>query len=105
MNLTKILKALADENRLRILNLLAQRKLCVCEIEATLGFTQSNASRHLIKLKEAGIIDHEKQGQFIVYKLNEATFEGYLFLKEIVSVIAPSKPLFQADLKQLQDLG
>jgi ArsR family transcriptional regulator len=105
VNLTKILKALADENRLRILNLLAQRQLCVCEIEAVLGFTQSNASRHLIKLKEAGVIDHEKQGQFVIYNLNEAAFKRHLFLKEVISALPADNPLFRADLEKLERIG
>ncbi|MGD9156009.1 MAG: metalloregulator ArsR/SmtB family transcription factor, partial [Bacillota bacterium] len=60
MNLLKILKALGDENRLRILNLLRQKKLCVCELESVLNMTQSNVSRHLIKLKDAELIESEK---------------------------------------------
>ena len=56
-----ILKALADENRIRILNLLRNNELCVCDIEATLDIKQSNVSRHLNKLKMAGIIVSEKK--------------------------------------------
>lgn len=40
-------KALADENRIRILNLLRSDELCCCDIESVLGIKQSNASRHL----------------------------------------------------------
>lgn len=60
MEFVEIFKALADENRLRILNVLNQGELCVCEIETLLGITQSNASRHLNKLKSLKIIDSDK---------------------------------------------
>jgi ArsR family transcriptional regulator len=55
-----ILKALADENRLRILNLLRNGELCVCDIEAVLGIKQSNTSRHLNRLKISGMIASKK---------------------------------------------
>lgn len=60
MEIVYICKSLADENRIRILNLLKNEELCVCDIEAVLGIKQSNASRHLNKLKMAGIIASEK---------------------------------------------
>ena len=61
VDLVYILKALADDNRIRILNLLRNGELCVCDIEAVLGIKQSNASRHLNRLKVAGIIVSEKK--------------------------------------------
>jgi ArsR family transcriptional regulator len=56
MNIIEVLKALAHENRIRILNLLAENELCVCELENILQVNQSNASRHLSKLKNADLI-------------------------------------------------
>ncbi|GAA0176654.1 metalloregulator ArsR/SmtB family transcription factor [Clostridium sediminicola] len=67
-------KALADENRLRIINLLMHSELCVCEIEVMLEMTQSNVSRHLNKLKSAGIISSSKDAQWVHYKTS-AKFE------------------------------
>lgn len=64
-------KALADENRLRIINLLMQAELCVCEIEVMLEMTQSNVSRHLNKLKSAGIISSSKDAQWVHYKASD----------------------------------
>lgn len=65
-----VLKALADENRLRIIQLILQAELCVCEIETLLDMTQSNVSRHLSKLKQAGIIESSKDGQWVHYKIS-----------------------------------
>ena len=59
--LTKVLKVLADNNRLRILKLLESNKFCVCELASILGITQPSASRHLKKLKSVGLISDEQQ--------------------------------------------
>jgi ArsR family transcriptional regulator len=80
-----ILKALADENRIRILNLLRNGELCVCDIEAVLGIKQSNASRHLTRLKMAEIIVSEKKSQWVYYRLKDDTFEKFPFLSIIVN--------------------
>jgi ArsR family transcriptional regulator len=51
--------------------LLLSGEMCVCEIEACLGLTQSNASKHLNVLKNTGILSHSRQAQWTYYKLNE----------------------------------
>lgn len=80
MNITTILKALGDETRIRIINLLYLEKLCVCEIEEILKINQSNASRHLSKLKNADLIDSEKQAQWVYYYLNRKMLEQHSFI-------------------------
>ncbi len=67
MDVSEVLKALADPNRLRILNLLHERTLCVCDLEAILELNQSNLSRHLAKLKQAGIVKAQKKALFAYY--------------------------------------
>lgn len=69
--MTDIFKALSDETRLRILSLIMNSEMCVCEIENCLGLTQSNTSRHLTALKNAGILSSSKQAQWTYYRLNE----------------------------------
>lgn len=71
-----IFKALSDENRVRIVNLLLRDELCVCEIEVILGMTQSNVSRHLSKLRTTGIIHSSKDAQWVHYKASSS------FIKE-----------------------
>lgn len=71
----EIFKALSDENRLRILNLLVVKELCVCELEAVLGMSQSNVSRHLIKLKQAQIVISKKESQWVYYSINPQFIE------------------------------
>lgn len=67
MKVVDVFKAFGDNTRLRIIYILRQEELCVCEIEVILGITQSNASRHLNKLKTVGIIDYEKKSQWVHY--------------------------------------
>lgn len=62
-------KAIADCNRLRILKLLEARKMCVCELSFVLGITQPSVSRHLGKLKSAGLISCEQDGFWTNYYL------------------------------------
>jgi len=65
--LENVLKACADKNRIRILKLLEKQRLCVCEIAFVLGITQPSVSRHLKKLKKAGLIDAEQDSFWTNY--------------------------------------
>ena len=65
-----VFKALGDKNRIRILKMLEQKHLCVCEITAILGLAASTTSKHLSILKEAGLIFEEKEGKWVNYHLN-----------------------------------
>ncbi|MFA5393156.1 MAG: metalloregulator ArsR/SmtB family transcription factor [Candidatus Ratteibacteria bacterium] len=60
--LTGIFKALGDRNRFRIVKMLQKRPLCVCEIREILGISQPAVSRHVNILKNAGLIEDEKNG-------------------------------------------
>jgi len=83
--LTRILKALADDTRLRMLNLLQHHDLCVCELESLLGISQSNASRHLNKLTNAGLLEYYKAAKYVYYKINPEAIEEYPFIKVILT--------------------
>lgn len=65
----KIFKALGDRNRLRIVNMLKDRPLCVCEITDILKLSQSTVSGHLRVLKEAGLVEDAKDGLWVEYRL------------------------------------
>ncbi len=69
-NILNILKSLSDETRLRIINLLYERELCVCDIMEVLAIPQTKASRHLSYLKNAGIVTDRKQAQWVYYSLS-----------------------------------
>ena len=70
--LVVIFKALSDETRLRIIKLLEQGELCVCDITAALDLVQPKVSFHLSALKEAGLIKDRKAGKWIHYRLSDA---------------------------------
>ena len=75
-HLSMIFKTLSDESRLRIYNvLLASGELCVCDIEATLGFSQTKVSRHLAYLKRSGLVKDRKQGLWMLYSISEPKHE------------------------------
>jgi len=71
LDVSEIFKALADDTRMRILNLISNRELCVCQINGVLRMTQSNASRHLNRLKFAGLICCRKISQWCFYSINK----------------------------------
>ncbi|MHB8763009.1 MAG: ArsR/SmtB family transcription factor [Deferrisomatales bacterium] len=70
MEIASLLKALADESRLRILWMVEERPLCVCEIQAVLGLAQSTVSRHLQILEDAGFLASERDGVWKNYRLS-----------------------------------
>jgi len=67
----QLLKALADETRLRILQLLAGGELCVCELMAVLDLPQSTVSRHLSYLKNSDWLQDRREGVWMYYRINE----------------------------------
>ena len=97
----EIFKALSEESRVRILSLLIENELCVCEIEKCLNMNQSNVSRHLTALKKSGILESYKKAQWAYYKISE-TFktennELWLYLqKKIIEC-----PNYKTDLSEL----
>ena len=72
-NLVAVSKALSDINRIYILKLLQSSPLCVCELTELLESTQSTVSKHLKVLVDNQLVDSEKQGQWIVYRLSNGS--------------------------------
>jgi len=63
------MKALSDPNRVRVLKLLQEGELCVCEIQNVLGLAQSTVSKHMKILEDAGLVNREREGTWILYSL------------------------------------
>lgn len=74
---TKVMKALSDPNRVKMIKLLQRRVLCVCEIREALGLAQSTASKHLKILEEAGIVTYFKDGLWVNYRLTDGAKSPY----------------------------
>ena len=101
--LASYFKGLADENRLRILNLLLHGELCGCDIQHVLGASQSTISRHLSYLKNAGMVHDRRVGYRIYYRLvrSEDAEISELF-QYLVHAFAGDKVL-KADMRKLRD--
>jgi ArsR family transcriptional regulator len=76
-NFIKVMKALSDPNRVKMIKLLQREVLCVCEIQKALGLAQSTISRHLKILEEADLINYSKEGLWVNYRLSDAANNPY----------------------------
>ena len=74
----KVMKALSDPNRVKLLKLLQKRKMCVCEIQAALGIAQPTVSKHLKILESAGLVGREREGLWINYFLSDGSRSPYV---------------------------
>lgn len=87
--IVEIFKVLSDENRLRILLMLKQRSLCVCEITEALGIAFSTVSAHLKLMKSLGFVVDTKDGRWVIYSLSKDN----IFLNELLDNV--EKSMFQ----------
>jgi ArsR family transcriptional regulator len=65
----KVMKALSDQTRVKMLKLLEKRHFCVCELQTALGIAQSTTSKHLKLLEDAGLVIAKKDGLWVNYML------------------------------------
>jgi ArsR family transcriptional regulator, arsenate/arsenite/antimonite-responsive transcriptional repressor len=83
--LTKLVRALGDETRVRIVALLSHGELCVCHLLTALELSQPNVSRHLGILRMAGIVDARRDGTWVYYRLVE---QQHAAVQEVLSTVA-----------------
>ncbi|SDO62666.1 ArsR/SmtB family transcription factor [Desulforhopalus singaporensis] len=65
----RVMKALSDPSRIKIIKMLQHKELCVCELTAALGLAQPTVSKHLKQLEDAGLVGFEKDGTWVNYRL------------------------------------
>lgn len=98
-----LFKALSDETRLRIMVLLIERELCVCQLEWALGLTQAKVSRHLNVLRNVGLVKDRREGLWIFYSLtkpkNELEKAVHKYLK---GYFLKKHDLFKKDLANMK---
>ena len=70
----EVFKGLSDPTRLRIAALLTQGELCVCDLMEILNLPQSTISRHIARLKSAGIVKDRRAGKWVHYSLENGGF-------------------------------
>lgn len=73
----RVIKALSDPSRVKIVKALQEQELCVCEITALLGLAQSTISKHLQILEQAGLTTYRKEGSWIIYRLTAGEDSPY----------------------------
>jgi ArsR family transcriptional regulator len=108
-DLVKATKALSDETRLRILNLLMVRECCVCEVMQVLNVSQTRASRNLNLLHDAGFLKVRREGLWAYYSIDKSRLTEHLstFLKAIKLGLKSNEIASQdrEHLKEAQRLG
>lgn len=75
-NTVRVLKALGEPTRLKIIRFLAERELCICELAAVLDMSQPRISQHVKVLKKAGLVNERRVRQNSYLTANEAILQG-----------------------------
>jgi ArsR family transcriptional regulator len=102
-NLVKAMKALSDDTRLRIINVLLERECCVCEVIQALQISQTRASRNLMMLYDAGFLNLRKEGLWSLYSLDTEGMSEYLAkLVEAVRLALMNNKVAIQDRKRLK---
>ena len=100
-SLDQLFRALADPTRLRLLNLVADREICVCYFVEILRMGQPKISRHLAYLRKAGIVSARREGKWMHYRLAIPKDEvAASILRETLRHLR-AKPRMQRDLARL----
>jgi len=94
-------KALSDGTRLRMVNLLLERELCVCELMEVIGSTQSKTSRHLAYLKNARLAKSRRKGLWIYYSLAKPRAQAHRGILDAVRDSREELSLLRKDLEKL----
>jgi ArsR family transcriptional regulator len=76
-NFIKVMKALSDPNRVKIVKMLQHKLMCVCELQEALQIAQSSVSKHLKILEEASLVDYKKDGLWVNYYLTDGMKSPY----------------------------
>ncbi len=74
----KVMKALSDPNRVKIIKMLQHKMMCVCEIQDALKIAQPSVSKHLKILEEANLVDYNKDGMWVNYHLTDGSSSPYV---------------------------
>jgi len=77
-NIIDFLKCISDNTRFKILKLIAEDKLCVCELKEILGLSQPCISQHISRFKKINLVNEEKKKQWSYYSLNMEKYNEYL---------------------------
>lgn len=105
MGLSELLKATADPTRLRILSLLQEGSICVCDLQVVLDIPQSTVSRHLAVLRHAGLVVDARLGTRVLYSLARAANPQIKALQRLLAEVFSYEDTLQADRARLKQTG
>jgi len=105
MELIRIYECLCDLTRLRLLHLLAQGPLCVCHFQSVLREPQVKISKHLAYLRERGLVECERRGNWMVYSLPQEPSRELTANLACLQDCATEEPVFRQDLARLKKLA
>jgi ArsR family transcriptional regulator len=95
-------KCLSDDTRLRCITLLQKEgKLCVCELTTALALSQPKISRHLASLRQCGLLQDSREGQWVYYQINAQLPDWTLPLFESALAAVASTKQFESDHARL----
>jgi ArsR family transcriptional regulator len=102
---TQFFKCMSDETRLRCITLLQKEgKLCVCELTTALDLSQPKISRHLAFLRQCGLLQDSREGQWVFYQINPVLpLWTNPILKNTLSAVELTN-LFKSDLHRLKEM-
>lgn len=103
-SIARFLAAMTDPTRLRLLRLLRRQELCVCELVDTLRMPQYKISRHLRKLRAAGLVEARRDGRWMHYRLGQHGVQAHLMrdLLEVLCSHVDKIPIGKKDDANLQ---
>ncbi len=101
MQIIELFKALSDETRLRILNLLNHQNLCVCELVELLKLSQPKISKHIARLRSLKLVNTKRNEQFIYYSINQ---DNDLYEPILKTIFEYKNKILEADIKRLKQV-
>ena len=105
-NYIKILKAMGDPARLKLLKILSEKELCVCEIEEVMNMKQTTVSQQIRRLKEANLVIERKEGRWSYYSIDRITFDEFMeSFKEFFVLPIQTQREFLQEYKEIEEVS
>ena len=101
--LDELLRSAGDLTRLRILNLLREGRVCVCDLQQVLGLPQPTVSRHLAVLRHAGLVTDTRSGNRVLYSLAPAGSPQMKAFFEFLQECSRHDEIMKKDTRQLEE--
>jgi ArsR family transcriptional regulator len=100
--ISRMLKAAAEPTRIRILNLLQDNGVCVCDLQSILQLPQSTVSRHLAALRNSGLVVAERRGPRVCYSMVAASGAQEKAFRRFLKAACPHETQLRRDLQRLK---